>query len=65
MKCEWSTEEREIPFTWDLESLFWKRDGQRNGWNLGRTGCKEVNLKTDSKIHIKMQRTPSTQNNFE
>lgn len=21
MKCEWCTEERETPFTWDLESL--------------------------------------------
>lgn len=68
MACEWSTgEKEEIPFTWDLESCFWKTWLWgwilRNGWNCGRTGCKEI-PKTDSKIQTETQRTPDSQNNF-
>lgn len=61
MKCEWSMEEKEIPFTWDLESFFWKMGFWgcilSNGWILAERDIRKKIPKTDSKFHIEIQRT--------
>lgn len=60
---------RVIPFTQDLDRPFsWKTwllaldIDLKKVWNFGTMGCKKGNFKTDSKIHIEIQRTSKSQN---